>query len=86
MSTQSPGTLAERHPRQRGEESRERIKAVLRARKRAGQRAPTLDELAEAAGMSKTNVQHHLKWMEEQHVVRIEEARREIILLEDEEA
>lgn len=73
------------YPRAAGEASRERIKQILRERKAAGLRAPTLDELAAATGLSKTTVNYHLRWMERHGIVRIEEARREIVLLEDEE-
>lgn len=81
MSSHS-GSPAPRAPRARGEVSRSLIRAHLRNLRSQGQRPPTLDEIAEAVGLSKTTVHHHLTWMEERGLISISPPRREIILLD----
>lgn len=71
-----------RRARKPGEESRALIKQALRARRGSGRAAPTVEELADEAGLAKSTVQHHLVWMVEHNEVRIEQARREIVLLD----
>ena len=81
----SPHPVPPQQGRLSGDQSRDRIKAELRRRKAAGERPPTLEELAAAIDRGKTTVHHHRSWMEQNGVIRIEDARREIILLNDED-
>jgi hypothetical protein len=67
----------------RGDESRALIKNALRDRRARGLSSPTLDELVEPTGLSKTTVNWHLGWMVRHGEVRIEAARREIVLLDE---
>lgn len=86
MSAYVRDAESSRVPRRRGENARERIKAELRRRRAAGLAAPTLEELAEAAGLVKSTIHHHLAWLEEHGIIRIAEARRQIQLLDGEGA
>lgn len=76
-----------RHPRRRGDAARQRIVAALLERKEQGLPNPTLDELNPLVKGSLTNLRHHLTWLEEQGLIRIEDAlrevtRREVVLID----
>lgn len=77
-----PVSSSERAGQKRGDDSRALIKNALRSRKDHGQSSPTLDELVAATRLSKSTVNWHLKWMVSHGEVRIEAARREIMLLD----
>lgn len=74
--------VSSRHPRQRGEQSRERIKDALVDRRTRGDAAPTLDELVTATGLKKTAVRYHVAWLRQAGIVRFD-MRREIMLVEE---
>lgn len=78
-----PLSASNRSGQKRGDDSRALIKNALRDRKARGLGSPTLDELVEPTGLSKTTVNWHLCWMVRHGEVRIEAARREIVLLEE---
>jgi len=77
MSDLTP-TTGDRHARRRGDAARQRIVSVLLARSEAGSPAYTLDELHGAIQGSKTNLRHHLEWLEERGVIGIQDALREV--------
>lgn len=71
-----------RHPRQKGERSRDRITAALRRRRTAGRGRPTVEELCSETRLSKTNVRHHLDWLEQAGLIALVEGKREISRIE----
>jgi len=81
MTTPTP---TDRHARERGEQTRERIREAIHSRHQCTSRWPTLDEIVGDTGFGKSTVRWHIDWMASQQVpqVRIEPARREIVLLD----
>lgn len=66
------------YPRERGEDARERIRLLLVERQARGEDAPTMAEIVKATGFSKTNVRHHVEWLEQEKLVKVVKAQRKV--------
>lgn len=71
--------LPSRHPRQRGTIARQRIVSLLLTRSDSGSSPYTLEELHGEFGGSLTNLRHHLEWLQEHQVIRMQDALREVV-------
>lgn len=69
------------YPRIRGESSRQQIIGELARRREAGERNPTLRELADTVDMSTRTLRFHLTILEDQQIIRREPGARGIRLI-----